>query len=89
MTVNFEIKSQLAKLLATEDLVVENKDVETAEFNVHTMSCTFIEINRKYVVIIRFAPPGTQGGNSRGDSFHNQHRSICCGSTAGSIYCFR
>ena len=30
MTVNFEIKSQLAKLLATEDLVVENKDAENA-----------------------------------------------------------
>ena len=40
MTVNFEIKSQLAKLLATEDLVVENKDVETAEFNVHTRVLT-------------------------------------------------
>ena len=36
MTVNHEIKSQLAKLLATEDLVVEHKNVETAEFNVHT-----------------------------------------------------
>ena len=40
MTINFEIKSQLAKLLATEDLVVENKDVETAEFNVHTRVLT-------------------------------------------------
>ena len=40
MTVNFEIKSQLGKLLATEDLVVENKDVETAEFNVHTRVLT-------------------------------------------------
>ena len=36
MTVNQEIKSQLAKLLATEDLVVEHKNVETAEFNVQT-----------------------------------------------------
>jgi len=36
MTVNHEIKSQLAKLLATEDLVVEHKKVETAQFNVHT-----------------------------------------------------
>ena len=36
MPVNHEIKSQLAKLLATEDLVVEHKHVETAQFNVHT-----------------------------------------------------
>ena len=32
--INYEIKSQLAKLLATEDLVVENRDVETAQFDV-------------------------------------------------------
>ena len=32
--VNYEIKSQLAKLLATEDIIVENKNVETAQFNV-------------------------------------------------------
>ncbi len=36
MAVQQEIKSQLAKLLATEDLVVEHKDVSTAQFNVHT-----------------------------------------------------
>ena len=36
MTVSHEIKTQLAKLLATEDLVVEHKKVETAQFNVHT-----------------------------------------------------
>ena len=35
MNVNHEIKSQLAKLLATEDLIVEHKHVETASFNVH------------------------------------------------------
>lgn len=40
MTVNYEIKSQLAKLLATEDLVVENKKVETACFNVETRVLT-------------------------------------------------
>ena len=34
MNVNHEIKSQLAKLLATEDLIVEHKHVETASFNV-------------------------------------------------------
>ena len=33
MTVKHEIKSQLAKLLATEDLMVEHKNVETAQFN--------------------------------------------------------
>ena len=36
MAVQQEIKSQLAKLLATEDLVVEHKQVETAQFNVDT-----------------------------------------------------
>ena len=36
MRVKHEIKSQLAKLLATEDLIVEHKKVETAQFNVHT-----------------------------------------------------
>ena len=38
--IRHEIKSQLAKLLATEDLVVENKYVETAQFNVHTRVLT-------------------------------------------------
>jgi len=38
--ISHEIKSQLAKLLATEDLVVENKYVETAQFNVHTRVLT-------------------------------------------------
>jgi len=36
MAVQYEIKSQLAKLLATEDLIVEHKHVETAQFNVQT-----------------------------------------------------
>jgi len=40
MPVNHEIKSQLAKLLATEDLVVEHKKVTTACFNVHTRVLT-------------------------------------------------
>ena len=40
MSVNHEIKSHLAKLLATEDLVVEHKHVETAQFNVHTRVLT-------------------------------------------------
>ena len=38
--VNYEIKSQLAKLLATEDLIVENQNVETAQFNVQTRVLT-------------------------------------------------
>ena len=38
--VSHEIKSQLAKLLATEDLVVEHRKVETACFNVHTRVLT-------------------------------------------------
>ena len=40
MAVSHEIKSQLAKLLATEDLVVEHKKVATACFNVHTRVLT-------------------------------------------------
>ena len=40
MTVNHEIKSHLARLLATEDLVVEHKKVQTACFNVHTRVLT-------------------------------------------------
>ena len=39
-TLNHEIKSQLAKLLATEDLMVEHKKVQTACFNVHTRVLT-------------------------------------------------
>ena len=40
MTVQHEIKSQLAKLLATEDLIVEHKQVETAYFNVSSRVLT-------------------------------------------------
>ena len=40
MTVQQEIKSQLAKLLATEDLVVEHRKVETAQFDVGTRVLT-------------------------------------------------
>ena len=40
MAVKHEIKSQLAKLLATEDLIVEHKQVQTACFNVHTRVLT-------------------------------------------------
>ena len=40
MTISHEIKSQLAKLLATEDLMVEHRQVETAQFNVHTRVLT-------------------------------------------------
>ena len=40
MAISHEIKSQLAKLLATEDLMVEHKKVETACFNVHTRVLT-------------------------------------------------
>jgi hypothetical protein len=40
MSIRHEIKSQLAKLLATEDLVVEHKKVPTACFNVHTRVLT-------------------------------------------------
>ena len=40
MAVKHEIKSQLAKLLATEDLIVEHENCETACFNVHTRVLT-------------------------------------------------
>ena len=39
-SINLEIKGQLAKLLATEDLIIENKQVETAMFNVETRVLT-------------------------------------------------
>lgn len=35
MSVNFEVKGMLARLLATENLVIEHKNVETACFDVH------------------------------------------------------
>ena len=40
MPVKFEIKGMLAKLLSTEDLIVEHKKVSTACFNVHTRVLT-------------------------------------------------
>ena len=40
MAVKQEIKSQLAKLLATEDIIVEHKQCETAQFNVQTRVLT-------------------------------------------------
>lgn len=40
MPVNFEVKGMLARLLATEDIVVEHKKVQTACFNVHTRVLT-------------------------------------------------
>ncbi len=40
MPVKFEVKGMLAKLLATEDIIIEHKKVETACFNVHTRVLT-------------------------------------------------
>ena len=40
MAVQQEIKAQLAKLLATEDIVVEHKKVECAQFDVRTRVLT-------------------------------------------------
>ena len=40
MAVNHEVKGMLAKLLATEDIIVEHKKVSTACFNVHTRVLT-------------------------------------------------
>ena len=35
MSVNLEVKGNLAKLLATENLIIENKQVPTASFDVN------------------------------------------------------
>ena len=40
MPVSHEIKSQLARLLATEDIIVEHRQVDTAQFNVSTRVLT-------------------------------------------------
>jgi len=40
MAVNYEVKGMLARLLATEDIIVEHKKVDTACFNVHTRVLT-------------------------------------------------
>ena len=40
MSVNLEVKGMLARLLATEDIIVEHKKVDTACFNVHTRVLT-------------------------------------------------
>ena len=40
MSVNLEVKGTLAKLLASEDLIVEHKAVKTASFNVQTRVLT-------------------------------------------------
>lgn len=40
MAVNFEVKGMLARLLATEDIIVEHRKVDTACFNVQTRVLT-------------------------------------------------
>ena len=51
MGIRHEIKSQLAKLLATEDLVVEHRQVETAQFDVHTRVLTLPQWDRASEVV--------------------------------------
>jgi hypothetical protein len=51
MTVKFEIKDQLARLLAQEDLIVEHKNCETAQFNVETRVLTLPNWNRASEVV--------------------------------------
>lgn len=46
MTINTEIKGQLAKLLATEDLIIENRRVDTASFDVERRILTLPLWNR-------------------------------------------
>ena len=63
MAVNHEIKSQLAKLLATEDLVVEHKNVETAYFNVHTRVLT-LPMWEKQAVLFTICLVGHEVGHA-------------------------
>ena len=51
MGIRHEIKSQLAKLLATEDLVVEHRQVETAQFDVHNRILTLPQWDRASEVV--------------------------------------
>ena len=51
MSVNYEVKGMLAKLLATEDIIVEHKKVETACFNVHTRVLTLPKWKASGVVV--------------------------------------
>ena len=44
--INLEVKGTLAKLLATEDLIIEHKRVETACFNVKSR---VLKIGRAHV----------------------------------------
>ena len=40
MQIKHDVKGQLARLLATEDLIVEHRSVDTASFNVGTRVLT-------------------------------------------------
>ena len=51
MAVSHEIKSQLAKLLATEDLIVESKKVKTAQFNVQSRVLTLPQWDKASEVV--------------------------------------
>jgi hypothetical protein len=51
MAVNYEIKGMLAKLLASEDIIVEHKKVSTASFNVHTRVLTLPMWNASNTVV--------------------------------------
>ena len=51
MSVNTEIKGQLAKLLATEDLIIENRAVDTASFDVERRVLTLPLWNRASSVV--------------------------------------
>ena len=51
MSINTEIKGQLAKLLATEDLIIENRAVDTASFDVERRVLTLPLWNRASSVV--------------------------------------
>ena len=53
--INYEIKSQLAKLLATENMVVENANVETAQFDVERRVLTLPDVEEGIQHCVRYA----------------------------------
>ena len=46
--VNYEVKGQLAKLLATEDLIIENRKVSTASFDTERRVLTLTNVGEDF-----------------------------------------
>ena len=49
--INYEVKGQLAKLLATEDLIIENRKVETAMFDVERRVLTLPTVSYTHLTL--------------------------------------